>query len=555
MAKAESFLRGLKGLAESEREFAERILDRASQGMTVSQVEKDFMQSSPTLKASLEEALASAPGAAPKAKAPAAPVEMEPDTMNTSVEKADATLRSALDGGPAPAPSVPQTAPKAPGMSGVKKAALATGALGAGGLGAAMFGSQYSPDKPLPPAAQAPAMEDGEPEVPSLDGAGKSGLSTSSSSAEQEASIRPASYAAAPIDSIPKADFPRYARELREAQAAKGELDANAQKKYGQALEKVEAEYADARDSYRQGLEKAQSQADRDRLFTTFASVGESLGQALAQLGAAKQGLKTGQDLSNLKFQGQNWNESFNQITERLKEQNAALKEGRLLSEASAERGASRAEDERKAALRKADEDFRVASGMSKEQWDAALKRESEARRSAEFKAGQENEARKFNAQEEANAQKRVLDERKSEAQAKKLEAGASKESIKASAQNLRQEAKEVQDLIQGLSKLKGEDKDTALAALEGRLEAAGVDPKQLRSSAWLGLSSEKDPEKIAAAGAKLVAGIYERANALEGGAAPSAPKPPTKTIKRALLKQAGYTEEEAKADGYTIVD
>jgi hypothetical protein len=112
---------------------------------------------------------------------------------------------------------------------------------------------------------------------------------------------------------------------LAELKTYKDELPADRQKFYDEQLQKLQSDKQQLFNAYRE-----------DRRTLDWARLGETFAKAIAKLGAAWQGLKTGVDMSGVKFDPIDWSQDYQSIRDELKtsldltgEQQQSVKERR----------------------------------------------------------------------------------------------------------------------------------------------------------------------------------------------------------------------------------
>lgn len=123
-----------------------------------------------------------------------------------------------------------------------------------------------------------------------------------------------------------------------------------------------------AKQIYEQTTAKARSEADRREAITRWASIAESLGQAMVKYFAARQGAKTGMLLgSKLAFEKYDWQKDLDRSLERLKTDTTEAKTRLGIAQEEVETGVKGVEAERKAALSEREAVARQRAGLSED--------------------------------------------------------------------------------------------------------------------------------------------------------------------------------------------
>lgn len=125
---------------------------------------------------------------------------------------------------------------------------------------------------------------------------------------------------------------------------------------------------SDAKSVYEQTTAKARSEADRREAITRWASIAESLGQAMVKYFAAREGARTGTLLgSKLQFQQYNWQQDLDRSLERLKADTAEAKTVLGIAREDVEAQAKQLGEERKTAISEREAVARQRAGTAED--------------------------------------------------------------------------------------------------------------------------------------------------------------------------------------------
>lgn len=183
-------------------------------------------------------------------------------------------------------------------------------------------------------------------------------------------------------------------------------------------LQKKQNEVSDKlgllRQVYQDKLDTAKSEADKQQAVTGWLQAAETIGNALVQMGAAKEGLKKGVDLSNIKLSKQDWNQNYDRILRELEANRRQLMSQEEISKEPLKEEQRTLASSLKAREGRTDEleDKKIQIGLAALQQKAREKESAAERASRERIAGMQTASREEIAAARADALKGREEER-----------------------------------------------------------------------------------------------------------------------------------------------
>lgn len=181
----------------------------------------------------------------------------------------------------------------------------------------------------------------------------------------------------------------------------------------------LETALNDAKSVYERAISTAQSAADRREAITRWASIAESLGQAMVKYFAAREGARTGTLLgSKLQFEKYNWQNDLDRSLERLKTDTANAKTILGITREDVEAQAKQLGEERKTALSEREAVARQRAGTAEDVTKEQMR--AEARTVEDYIAAQNRFAMEQEQQRQREATKETKETGKQETEKQK---------------------------------------------------------------------------------------------------------------------------------------